>query len=110
MRTIKTVLLICIAVAVMLIMAANMGEVKLNLLPKALSAQDMTLTAPLAAVIVVAVLTGIVLGLLIEFIREAKHRNRLTQKRAEIAQLKAENARLSKQAGIDADDLPGLPS
>ena len=27
---------------------------------------------------------------------------------SEIARLKAENARLSKQAGVDADDLPGL--
>lgn len=108
MRTIKSVLLIVIAVAVMLVMAANMAKVELHLLPRALAAQGWTLTAPLAAVIVVSVLTGILLGLLIEYLREAKHRGRLTEKRSEIARLKAENARLSKQAGIDGDDLPGL--
>ena len=108
MRTIKSVLLILIAVAVMLVMAANMAKVELHLLPSALAQSGWSITAPLAAVIVASVLTGIVLGLLIEFLREAKHRQRLTQKRAEVAQLKAENARLSKQAGIDADELPRL--
>jgi uncharacterized integral membrane protein len=110
MRTIKTVLLIVIAVVVMLVMAANMAKVDLHLLPTALAANGWSVTAPLAAVIVASVLTGIVLGLLIEFLREAKHRHRLTEKRAEIARLKAENARLSRQAGIDGDDLPGLAS
>ena len=110
MRTLKTVLLIVIAVGVMLVMAANMKEVQLNLLPAAIAAQGWSLTAPLAMVIVVAVLTGILIGFLVEYLREAKHRNRLAEKRAEIARLRAENDRLAKQAGIDNDDLARLAS
>lgn len=108
MRTLKSVLLIVISVAVMLIMAANMATVELNLLPGALAADGWSVMAPLAGVIVVSVLTGVLLGFLIEYLREAKHRRSLTEKRSQIAQLKAENARLAKQAGVDADDLPGL--
>lgn len=108
MRTIKSVLLIVIAVIVMLVMAANMASVELNLLPRALAAGGWSIKAPLAGVIVVSVLTGILLGFLIEYLREAKHRRRLGENRSEIARLKAENARLSKQAGGHGDDLPGL--
>ena len=108
MRTIKTVLLIVIAVAVMLIMAANMAQVDLHLLPKAVAAEGWSLRAPLAAVIVASVVTGVLVGLLIEYLREAKHRHRLSEKRAEIAQLRADNARLAKLAGTDGEDLPRM--
>ncbi len=105
MRTIKTALAVVIGLALMLIMAANMAKVELHLLPSALANEGWTLTSPLSVVIVAAVGAGFVLGLLIEFMREAKHRTRLAEKRAEIARLKAENARLSKQAGVDTDEL-----
>ena len=110
MRTIKTALAIIIGLAIMLIMAANMDPVTLHMLPPALASGAWDLSAPLALVIVAAVLAGFVLGLLIEYIREHKHRNRLAEKRAEIARLKAENQRLSKQAGIDTDELSLLAS
>ena len=70
MRTIKSVLLIVIAVAVMLVMAANMAKVELHLLPSALAADGWSVTAPLAGVIVVSVLAGIVLGLILGSIGE----------------------------------------
>ena len=106
MRTIKTALAVIIGLALMLIMSANMNPVDLHLTPKALGAEGLSIRAvPLALVIVISVLTGIILGLLIEFIREAKHRSLLAEKRAEIARLKAENTRLTKQAGVESDDL-----
>jgi uncharacterized integral membrane protein len=110
MRTIKTALVVVIGLALMLIMAANMEPVDLHLAPKAVGLDGLNIKAvPLALVIVISVLVGIILGLLLEFLREARHRNLLAEKRAEIARLKAENARLSKQAGVDTDELSLLP-
>ena len=105
MRTIKTALAILIGLVLMLIMAANWRDVELHLLLPALAAGDWKVTVPLAMVIVLAVFAGFVLGLFYEYLREHKHRSRLAQNRAEVARLKAENAKLSKQAGVDPDEL-----
>lgn len=110
MRTLKTALAVVLGLAIMLIMAANMGAVELHLLPSVLASEGWTFTMPLALIIVGAVFAGFALGLLMEYIREHKHRAMLAEKRAEIARLKAENAKLSRQAGVDKDELKLLAS
>ena len=96
MRTLKLIVLSIIALTLMLVLAANMAPVNLHLLPAALKINLFSLNGvPLSMVIVAAVLAGFVIGLLMEFLREGKHRGNLARKRREIAELREENARLS---------------
>ena len=96
MRTIKLIVLSVIALALMLVLAANMAPVDLHLLPSALKIDLFSLTGvPLSIVIVAAVLVGFLIGLLMEFLRESKHRGNLARKRRELSELREENARLT---------------
>ena len=111
MRTIKFILLVLIAFAMMLIMAANMAPVDLHIIPQALGIPFFSLQGvPLALVIVLALLIGVVVGLLVEYIREGKHRHRLEEKRKEIARLRAENAQLAERLGADVEEMQLLAS
>ena len=109
MRTIKLVILTIVGIALMLVLAANMGPVDLHLLPGALGVNASSLTGvPLSMVIVVAVVTGFLIGLLIEYLREGKHRANLARKRREISELREENARLAerlKEQGVEISVL-----
>jgi len=110
MRTIRFALAVVVGLCLSLIMAANMAEVDLHLLPPQLGAEVINLKGvPLALVIVCSVLVGILLGLLIEFFRESKHREKLAERRREIGRLRAENAQLARQLGMDAAELSGSP-
>jgi len=111
MRTIKLVLTLVIALVVMLIIAANMTRVDLHLVPEALGIPFFTLEGiPLALVIVLSVLTGIILGFLIEYARERRHRRSLEQKRREIGKLREENAKLAAKLGPEAEEMELIPS
>lgn len=105
MRTIKTALTIVIVFVLMLIVAANLQFVTLKLLPPALATTDWSIDLPLAAVVAAGILVGIFLGLVLEYLREAKHRSRISEQRAEIRRLKAENAELARRAGVDSDEM-----
>ena len=109
MRAIRFGLAIVVGLCLMLVISANMRPVDLHLAPKALGVDAINFTdVPLAVVIVGSVLVGIALGLLIEFFREAKHRAQLAEKRQQVAKLQAENNRLSRELGVEVEDLPIL--
>lgn len=111
MRTIRSVVSLALGLCLMLIVAANMTPVDLYLLPSVLGMADVGLKGiPLAMVIVAALLAGILVGVLVEFAREAKYRGMLEEKRKEIAQLREENARLIARFGAEAEDLALLPA
>lgn len=106
MRTIKLILLTIIGLTLMLVIAANMAPVDLHLLPAALGINVFGLSGvPLSMVIVAAVLVGFLIGLLMEFLREGKHRANLARKRREISDLREENARLAARLGEQGDEL-----
>lgn len=111
MRTLRFALLIILGLAMMLIIAANMAPVDLHLAPKAMGLDGLSLMGvPLALVIVLAAVGGFLVGLLIEYIREAKHRSLLEEKRREINRLRDENAKLAEQLGVDAEEQALLAS
>lgn len=106
MRTIKLIILVVIGLSLMMILAANMAPVDLHLLPKALNIDLFSLIGvPLSMVIVAAVLVGFLVGLLMEFLREGKHRGNLARKRRELAELREENARLAALLEEQGDEL-----
>lgn len=110
MRTIKLLVLAIIAVALITMGAANMAPVNLFLLPMDVGGFTYSIeNVPLAAVILASVFVGIVIGMLIELIRESKHRRSLAEKRDRIAALQGEIRRLNERIGPAPDDLPPLP-
>lgn len=109
MRAIRFALALVVGLCLMLVISANMAPVDLYLVPKALGVEAMGFKdVRLAVVILGSVMVGIVLGLMIEFFREAKHRAHLAESRQEVMRLRAENTRLARELGVEADELPLL--
>ncbi len=77
MRTIKLILLALILVAIVVLSLANRESVVLNLLPEGMSRiMPLSLEVPLFVLSLVSILVGMVLGYLLEWFREHKHRKR----------------------------------
>lgn len=109
MRTLRLVILVVLLLALMIIMAANWTPVDLHLAPsKVLPGLPVLTGVPLAMVIVAALLAGFIIGLLIEFIREAKDRRKLTEKRREVGSLRDENARLARRLEERGDEIGAI--
>jgi uncharacterized integral membrane protein len=110
MRTVKLIVLGLLAVILIAIGVANMAAVDIYLLPAALFGDGFSIKGlPLAVVIMAAVLMGILIGLVIEFLREHKQRRVAEEKRREIVQLRQEVARLRAKLGPQGDELPHIP-
>ena len=111
MRTVKLIVLGLLAVILITLGVANMAAVVLFLLPAALFGDSFSIKGlPLAVVILAAVLMGILIGLVIEFLREHKLRSVAEEKRREIVRLRQEIARLRAKLGDDEDELPRIPA
>lgn len=106
MRTIKLILLAVILVGIVVLAIANRSAVTLNLLPEGLAGfGQRSIDVPLYAVGLVSVLTGMILGYILEWLREHKHRRLAAQKAREAARLNREVGRLRKETGKDDDVL-----
>ncbi len=111
MRTVKLAVLCLIGLGLVVVGVANMARVDVFLLPAGLGLPEAELRGvPLAAVIFVSVIAGIVVGQVMEWLREAKHRRMVEEKRLEVGRLRKEIKRLSKRLGEGEDDLPSLPA
>jgi lipopolysaccharide assembly protein A len=109
MRTFKLLLLGLILVAIVVLAVANRGVVTLNLLPQGLDrVMALSIELPLFVVILLSVVVGMVLGYLLEWLREHKHRRRAAQKAQEAARLNREVAQLRKETGRPEDDVLAL--
>ena len=101
MRTIRLVIAVLLLVVVMVLMSANMAPVDLHLVPQKLALGLPHLSGvPLALIIVVTLLVGIIIGFLMEFAREAKDRRSLAAKRREVGELRERNERLAKRLRV----------
>ncbi len=109
MRIIKLVLLAMILIGIVLLSLANREPVTLRLLPEGLSAiAQRSVEVPLFVVGLLSVLTGMVLGYILEWLREHKHRRRAAQKAREAAALNGEIERLRRETGREQDDVLAL--
>jgi hypothetical protein len=107
MRTIKLIVLGVLGAALVLIGVSNMGPVDLHLIPPSLAGGRLSLLdVPLAAVILAAILLGVFIGQVMEWIRGRKRRAAANETHREIAALKDEVAQLRRQLGTEDDDLP----
>ena len=109
MRTVKLVLLGLILVALVVLALANRELVTLHLLPEGMArVMPISVQLPLFVVCLLSVVVGMVLGYLLEWLREHKHRRQATQKTREAAKLNVEVDRLRRQSGKAEDDVLAL--
>jgi uncharacterized integral membrane protein len=109
MRIVKLILLALILIAIVVFAIAHRDPVTLRLLPPELaSISDASIQAPHYLVALALILVGLVLGYILEWLREYKHRKRASQKAREAAQLNREVTRLKKETGRADDDVLAL--
>jgi putative membrane protein len=109
MRTLKLLLLCLILVLIVVLALANRGPVTLHLLPEGMATvMPLSMQVPLYAVSLVSIGVGMVIGYLLEWLREHKHRRRASLKAREAAQARREVERLRKDTGREEDDVLAL--
>lgn len=109
MRTVKIILLALILLVIVILSLANREMVTLNLLPAEMARiLPVSIQLPLFVVSLVSILVGMVLGYLLEWFREHKHRRRAAVKTKEASQLNREVDRLRRETGKGDDDVLAL--
>ncbi len=111
MRFIKQVLLTIILIAIAIMAVANRQLVTLQLVPEPLEGLlpiGNQYTLPLFVVLIAAVVLGMFIGYLVEYLRERKHRRTATRSQREVSKLEGEVAKLKKKAGEEDDDILAL--
>lgn len=109
MRTVRLILLLVILVVIVILSLANRGPVTLFLLPDGMSSMfQASIELPLFVVSLLSILVGMVLGYLLEWFREHKHRRRAAVKSREAAKLSREVDTLRQSNGKAEDDVLAL--
>lgn len=109
MRTVKLLVLGLILVVLVVLALANRDVVTLNLLPPGMArVMPVSVQLPLFVVSLLSIVVGMVIGYLLEWLREHKHRRRASQKAREAARLNDEVDRLRRKSGKGDDDVLAL--
>ncbi len=108
LRLLKILFLVVVALALVLLFFANNEPVTLNLLPdamgEALGIQN-AFTTSLFIVVVAALLVGIVVGFVWEWLREHRHRAEAKTQRREANRLSQEVATMKNRSSDTQDDI-----
>ncbi|RPE67359.1 uncharacterized protein DUF1049 [Pacificibacter maritimus] len=107
MRTIRYVFLAALAVALITIALANRAEVTLNLLPAEMADYlgiAYSISLPLFVVIFGAIIAGLLIGFVWEYMREYKHRAAASKHRREKDALAREVSKLKVAKAKDEGD------
>lgn len=110
MRTIKFILLALILIGVVVVALANRAPVTVQLLPGEMAAlaPNAQVTLPLFLHGLIAILVGMVLGYLLEYLRETKHRRRASARAREADRLHREVSELRRTTNKPKDDVVAL--
>lgn len=111
LRWIKILFLVVVALALVLLFFANNEPVTLNLLPDAMASAlgiPNTFTTSLFIVVVAALLVGIVVGFIWEWLREHRHRAEAKTQRREATRLRQEVAAVKGRSSDSQDDILAL--
>ncbi len=113
MRTIKLIFLALILVAIVILSLANRGDVTVNLLPAGMAGilegtMPNAFQVPLFLVSLASIGVGLVIGYILEWLREHRHRRLAKEKAREAANLNREVDRLKRKSGAKDDDVLAL--
>ena len=110
MGFLKSVLLMIIGAGLVVLGLGNMAPVDLHLVPEKVAGSELALKqVPLAAVILASVLLGLVIGQLMEWMRETKYRRNANDRGREVNKLKTELSKVKEKVADPDDDLPKIP-
>lgn len=111
MRFIKLLILAIILIGIVLVAVANREFVTFQLLPEPLVPLvnfPTEISLPLFVILLLAVGVGLLLGYILEWLRERKHRKVVGQSKREVSRLESEVANLRKKTGEGQDDVLAL--
>jgi len=111
LRYIKYFILIVIALALVVLAMANRGPVVLTLLPAELALwtrMDYTIELPLFVVILAGVGVGVMIGYILEWLREYRHRAAATTHQREAQRLDREVKAMKDKQNEGKDEILAL--
>jgi len=111
MRLVKVAFLVLLASALILLSLANRGPVEVRLLPENMAAfvpLPTGATLPLFLVIFAAILLGLLIGFVWEWLREHRYRAEALRQRRAAEELKREVRTLKGREKRDKDDVLAL--
>lgn len=111
MRYVRYAFLAALAVVLISVAMANRQMIELSLLPKEVGGVlglEYSLSLPLFVVIFAAVIAGLLIGFLWEWLREHKHRADLVRKESEVRVLKRELDRAKGGEKSQQDEVLAL--
>jgi lipopolysaccharide assembly protein A len=109
MRQIRYFFLGLLLLVVIVLCVANAEFVTLNMLPAPLAPiLPVSIDLPLFAVILASILMGLLIGQVLEYIREYKHRKTASQKKREAELLARQVDELKRKNGLTDDDIMAL--
>ncbi|WP_137702905.1 lipopolysaccharide assembly protein LapA domain-containing protein [Marimonas lutisalis] len=112
MRYLRYAFLAALAVVLISVAMANRGAVELRMLPEELGTLfgiNRSVELPLFIVIFAAIVAGLLIGFVWEWLREHKHRAQAVRKDGEVRELKREVQRLKgTQKGTEKDEVLAL--
>ena len=109
LRYLKLLILVPVGAAIIGLAVINRAPVKLVYWPEQLGG-ELTLTLPLFAALMVALMLGVILGSTATWLAQGRHRRAERQYRREAERLKSESDRLKAMQPADGLALPALKS
>ncbi len=109
MRLIKMIFLGALMLGIVLLSLANRAPVEVKLLPEGLGdVFQRSVEVPLFVISLLSILTGLLIGYILEWLREHKHRRLAAEKKREAAALKGEVKALRKKHLSEEDEVLAL--
>lgn len=98
LRSIKIIILFILMVAIVVLALANRQMVEVKLLPEGLDQiYPASLSLPLYAVSILSILVGLLIGYILEYLREHRYRKTAARSSRQVAKLEREVSSLKKQ-------------
>ena len=114
LRYIRYLVLVAIALVLIVVALANRGTVTLNTLPEGMSRIPgidllaFSMQLPMFIVIFGSIAVGVLIGYVLEWVREHKHRAAMRSEHREVVKLKGEVRKLKGKANEGKDDVLAL--
>jgi len=111
LRMIRFLFLTIVGILLVIVSLANRGQVTLHVVPEEFTTFlpiPNSFQLPLFVVILGAIIVGLLIGFVLEYIREYRHRAEAAQRKRELGQMERELRGLRKKAGEGRDDILAL--
>jgi uncharacterized integral membrane protein len=105
-KTLKALIMVLLAVAMVLVASANRHRVTISLDPFSSDSPALTFAPPLYLVILLALISGVIVGGIATWLKQARWRRQARRRKAEVATLHAEIDRLRERVAAGEAALP----